>query len=121
MNTSQIHVACMLRANSTSTIYLFYANRMPDDPINELKQLFPDEEYISGFILDNEKYKGLVQRLVNEWNMFDRSLMGIWHDPDFPEIFEELKAYSKFTFPEIKWIVAGLKGDATALIESSDS
>lgn len=71
MITSPIYVACMFRINSTSTLYFLHGNRMLDDPIIELKRLFPEENYISGFLLDNERYQDIIQKHVNEWKKFD--------------------------------------------------
>lgn len=107
----------MLRANSTSTIYLLNGNRMPDNPIAKLKLQFPEENYISGFLLVDAKYQELVLQLVDEWKQYDQSFNGLWHHPHFQEVFEERISQSNYFFSEIDWIVAGIKGDATDLIE----
>lgn len=117
MTTSPIYVACMFKVNSTSTLYLLHGNRMPDDPIIELKRILSEENYISGFLLEGERCQELVQQVVDEWKKFDQSLNGLWHHPHFPEVFEERKTQSCYTFHEIDWIIAGIKGDATNLIK----
>lgn len=36
----------------------------------------------------------------------------------FPEIFEERRAQSIYTFHDIDWVIAGIKGDATGLLRN---
>ena len=115
---SNIQVACMLRTDSTNAIYLLHGSRMPEDPINELKRLFPVENYLNGFLLKDEKYQEPVQQLVDEWKKFDQSLNRLWHHPHFPEVLKERKAQSCYTFHDIDWVIAGIKGDATSLFRN---
>lgn len=108
----------MLRTDSTSAIYLLNGNRMPNNPIVKLRLLFPEENYISGILLADSKYQELVQQLVDKWKKFDQSLNDLWHHPHFPEVFEERKVQSHYTFHDIDWVIVGIKGDATGLFRN---
>lgn len=118
MTYSNIHVACMFRADSTSTMYLLHGNKMPDEPIVELKRQFPDENYIRGFLLDDDRYQEVVLQLIDDWKKYDQSLNGLWHHPHFPKVFEERRAQSIYTFHDIDWVIAGIKGDTTSLLRN---
>ena len=108
-------IICMVREDGKRDVFLAAKDRMPKDPIGELKAFFSERMYINGCFLA-DKNKVTYKQIKNMWLSYDSSLMGIWHHPHFPENFEEMKRNSGFLFDVPNWCHAELKD--TTIVDS---
>lgn len=101
-------IICMVREDGKTDIFLAISDKMPNNPIEELKTFFSDRMYINGYYLA-DKNKVVCEQIKNMWLTYDSSLIGIWNHPRFPDIFEEMKRNSCFLFDVPNWCHAELK------------
>ena len=106
-----IEVLCMEREEGRTDVFLIRTQKKPKDPITELKRHYSEREYIGGYYLLDVSIKA-VESVIMSWNNYNRSLMGIWHHPSYPDIMDTIKANSEFRFNVPGWCYAEIKDTA---------
>ncbi len=101
-------IICMIRSDGKIDVFLAIEDRMPANPFKELRAFFPQRQYKDAFYLKDRNEK-MCELINSKWDSYDRSLMGIWHHPHYPENYEEIKKQSDFLFEVPEWCRAELK------------